>query len=121
MPTAFHPGGGGLFPTAIVGVIMIAMAVRYAMQSDRTRLRVVFGTSALTFLAGLLGTVVGTMKSFTSYEGVSDHAIVGFGESLNCLALAICTMVVAALFTTIGLARALPSQATRGTADLHAP
>jgi hypothetical protein len=122
MQNAFHHGGWGMFPTAIFGLFMIAMAVRYATRPDRKQLRVVVGLSAVTLLAGLLGTIAGTMKSFMASEGASDLALVGFGESLNVVALAICLMTIAALFTTIGLARSAPSQIARtGAADLHAP
>ncbi|MEO8705558.1 MAG: hypothetical protein ABI867_36345 [Kofleriaceae bacterium] len=109
-----------MFPTMVVGLILVAVAVRFALAPDRRRLRVIVGMSALTLLGGMLGTVAGCIKSFTAFEGAGDLAIVGMGESLNNFALGLGMVVLSTIITTIGLARAGTATPAR-RADLTDP
>jgi len=123
MGEAFHQGGWGMYPTAIAGLIAIAAAVHFVRNPDPERIASVRGLAALTFLIGCLGSVTGMIKSFTSIGGDADvpvrYALIGLGESLNCVALAMVCMVIAGISVAIGRARANARGAD--LADPHAP
>ncbi len=106
MGEAFRLGGWGMYPTAIAGLVLIFCALRYASAPDATRALVVRRLSMLTFLAGSLGTVVGIINSCTHAEPSQlGPVVIGIGESLNCLALALVTLVIAGIAMTAGAAR----------------
>lgn len=106
MGEAFRLGGWGMYPTAIAGLVLIFCALRYASTPDAMRALVVRRLSMLTFLVGALGTVAGVIKSCTSAEpALLGSVVIGIGESLNCLGLALVTLVIAGIATTIGAAR----------------
>jgi len=103
----FHQGGWGMYPTAIAGVIAVAMAVAFARNPDGRRAALVRDLSRLTFLVGALGTVTGTIKSLTSLgdDTPVTYALIGFGESLNCIGLALVCMVLAGAIVAVGRIR----------------
>ena len=110
MLEGFHQGGWGMYPTTIVGLLLVVAAVQYARRPDRRRLGIVHSLSALTLLTGTLGFVIGVIRSFTSLPGaeprdVGAWVIVGVGESLNNIALAVMLLTIAAIATVIGKAR----------------
>jgi hypothetical protein len=107
MGEAFHHGGWGMYPTLIAGVVLVAAAIRYARTPDRGRGELVKHLSRLTFLVGALGTVTGTIKSFMSMEDTTpiNYALVGFGESLHCVAFGMCMMIIAGIISAVGKAK----------------
>ena len=114
----FHQGGWGMYPTVFAGLVLVASAVSFARQPDARKAALVRHLSMLTFLIGSLGTITGTIKSFTSMEDTTpiNYAVIGFGESLNCVGLAVVCMVLAGIIATIGRAKA-----TAKGADLTDP
>jgi hypothetical protein len=115
---SFHQGGWGMYPTAIVGLIVVAAAVMFARNPDARRAQLVRHLSMLTFLVGSLGTVTGVIKSLTSLEDTTpiNYALIGVGESLNCVGLALVCMVLAGTIAAIGRTRS----AKADLADPHA-
>ena len=103
----FHQGGWGMYPTAAIGFVLVATAILFARHPDARRSALVRHLSMLTFLVGSLGTVTGVIKSFTSMEDATpiNYALIGVGESLNCVGLALTCMVLAGIIATIGRAR----------------
>lgn len=119
MGNAFHQGGWGMYPTAIIVVVLVAAALRYAMKPDVRREPLLRQLSLLSFVIGALGTVTGCIKAFTSLEDTTpmSYAVVGLGESLNCMAFGLCGVVLGGIFIAVGRARL----ASKPAADLHDP
>lgn len=109
MGEAFRIGGWGMYPTTLVGLILLATAALYARQPTMRRLRVIANLRLLTLLTGSLGFVAGVIRSFThAPEETSDVvrlAIIGVGESLANIGLALGMLVIATILTTLGAAR----------------
>jgi hypothetical protein len=125
MLDVFRLGGWGMFPTAIMGVVLWLAAMRYARRPDRAALLVVALQSVVTLLCGTLGFVSGLIRTLACAssgerpEPLETIIAGGLGESLHNIGLALVMMVVAAIATTIGALRATPPPAgVRGTPAL---
>ncbi len=120
MGNAFHQGGWGMYPTAVIVLVLVATSVRFAMRPDARSAPLLRQLSLLSFVIGALDTVTGCIKSFTSMEETTpiNYALVGLGESLNCIAFGICGVVLGGIFVAIGRARLAP---TSTDASLHDP
>ncbi|MFT3766923.1 MAG: hypothetical protein QM820_15605 [Minicystis sp.] len=109
MSEAFHMGGWGMYPTLIFGLILITASTRYAVRPDRRLVPLQISLGLITFFAGCLGFVTGTIKSLTALDSVAADQrwvwIMGVGESLNCIALALALLVVASIAGAIGAVR----------------
>ena len=113
MSEAFHNGGWGMFPTSIMGLVLLVVAGLYARRPAKGQLGIVLGFAAMTFLAGCLGFVAGAIKTLSAAGQLNDPtmspgqlAALGISESLNNIALALVMLVLAAIVTTIGTIRA---------------
>jgi hypothetical protein len=119
MIEAFHMGGWGMFPTATFGLLLVAAALRYALTPERRLVPLVISLGLLTCASGGLGFVTGLIKSALAIEGAGPDKrwiwVLGMGESLNNVALALALSTIAALAASIGALRI-----ARG-ADLPAP
>jgi len=112
MSEAFHLGGWGMYPTAIVGAVMVIFAARYALDPTRTRMPLLIGLQVLTFMVATLGFVSGVIRSTTAtadLPNAGDYALVGFGESLVNIGWGVALMVVAMIGICIGVARQRPA------------
>jgi len=123
MGEAFHLGGWGMYPTTIVGLVVIFTAFLYARDPDRRRYAIVKTLSILVLLTSVLGFIVGTMKSFLATMDIpsaeaSHYALVGVGESLHNVALGLCVLVVTWIMVAVGASR---TAAPPTREDLHAP
>jgi hypothetical protein len=110
MSEAFRLGGWAMYPTLIAGLVLVFTAWRFAFSPERALLVLVKWLYALVALAGTLGFVTGTIKTFIAAgqlppgEAVAT-AMIGVGESANNLGLALTTMVLATIGVAVGHTR----------------
>jgi hypothetical protein len=101
-----------MYPTTIIGLLLLFAAVRYAMRPESGRLLVVVSLGVMTFLSGCLGFVTGLIRTLAVAtsgklpEPVGTITAGGLGESLNNIGLALVLLVLASIATTIGALRA---------------
>src|SRR5512132_66535 len=109
MLEAFHAGGWGMIPTSIFGLVLLAISVRYAVKPERRWVPLLVSSGIVTLVSGLLGFVTGLIKSLQAITEVpaEDRFIwlVGLGESLNNVALALALVLLAALAAFMGTMR----------------
>ncbi|KYG04722.1 hypothetical protein BE21_45115 [Sorangium cellulosum] len=109
MAEAFHLGGWGMYPTLVFGLLLLAASVRYAVSPERRFVPLQISLGILTLVSGGLGFVSGTIKSLTLMGAVPPDArwlwIVGLGESLHNVALALALLILSALAATVGAYR----------------
>jgi hypothetical protein len=115
MGEAFHMGGWGMYPTALFGLMLVAASIRYAMSPERRFVPIQVSLGIVTLASGGLGFVTGMIKSALAIEGAGPDKrwiwVLGMGESLNNLALALALLTVGALAASVGalrLAREVP-------------
>jgi hypothetical protein len=108
----FRDGGWGMFPTLFFGVLLLGVAVMYAVNPDRRFAPLLLGLGTLTLATGGLGFVTGLIATCHAIGAdASFHAqptliaILGFGESLNNVAFALIFVVLAALSASCGAFR----------------
>jgi hypothetical protein len=106
MQGIFHDGGWGMYPTTILGLVLLANAVRYAADPNRRRALVLRHLNVLVALSGVLGFTTGVIKTFTHMPSDKLYiAFIGVGESLNNVALAMGLMILARIITAYGAAK----------------
>lgn len=106
MQEAFRLGGWGMYPTTFFGLVLLVAAIQYARNPGQRRLGIVRNLNALTLLSGVLGATVGMIKACINVPSDELHlVVVGLGETLNNVALALCLMILARIITTLGAAR----------------
>ncbi|MEO7110664.1 MAG: hypothetical protein ABI183_09520 [Polyangiaceae bacterium] len=105
----FRDGGIGMFPILIFGVVLLAVAIRYAVKPQKKLVPLLYGLGILTMASGGLGFVtglittagaIGSNPDFTSHAGLIT--IIGFGESLNNVAFSLIFVTLAALAACLG-------------------
>lgn len=106
----FKNGGFGMFPTALFGLILLAVSARYAVRPDKRMVPLQLALGILTLATGALGFVTGLITTTKHlWELPADRmglvAAVGFGESLHNLALAFALVALGALAACVGAAR----------------
>jgi hypothetical protein len=79
----------------------------YAFRPEARFVPMLVAGGLLTLTAGALGFVTGLIKTFEAAGSAPDRgiALVGAGESLNCLGLAFALLAAALIATTIGTIR----------------
>lgn len=122
MGEAFRLGGWGMYPTLIVGVLLVGAAVGYARRPERRRLVLIVWLQALTLLVGTLGFVAGMIRAARiagESPAPSATILVGLSEALHNVGLALGLVIIAGIGGAVGLARA--RRAARGGAELVDP
>jgi hypothetical protein len=120
MGDAFHEGGWGMIPTTMFGLLLIAAAIRYAVSPERRFVPLMMSLGITTLASGGLGFVTGLIKSASAIQGAAGEVrpwiwIIGMGESLNNVALALGVVTIGAVVAGIGalrLAREVPERRT---------
>jgi hypothetical protein len=102
----FKNGGFGMFPTALFGLVLLAVSARYAVRPDKPMVPLQLALGILTLATGALGFVTGLITTTKHlWELPADRmglvAAVGLGESLHNLAL----VALGALAACVGAAR----------------
>ena len=106
MGEAFRLGGWGMYPTTIIGFVLLAAAVQYMRHPDRRRALVLRHLNVLVGLSALMGFTAGTINSFTHVEADKTYyAIIGVGESLNNVGLGLGFLILARIITALGAGR----------------
>ena len=103
---AFRLGGWGMFPTLLAGLVFVFVAVLYARRPERRHVQVIVGVGILTFIVGLLGFVTGLIKTMGAAWEDPKLALVGFGESLHNVSLALMLLVLGTIVYVVGSWRA---------------
>lgn len=107
---AFVEGGWGMIPTALLGTLALALALRHALSPKRELVPLIVGLGTGSLLAGMLGFVTGLIAT-ARYIGVDAPenpiplAIAGTGESLHNVAAALMLTTLASIAATIGAYR----------------
>jgi hypothetical protein len=114
MGDMFKMGGFGMFPTAIFGLLLVASSIRYALAPERRFVPLQASLGVMTLASGSLGFVLGLIKSTLAIEGAGPDKrwiwVVGMGEALNCVALALGLLTIAALAASVGALRIARSE-----------
>ena len=109
MLDAFRLGGFGMWPTALFGALLVAASIRYARSPERRLVPLQLSLGVVTLAAGGLGFVTGLIKSTMAIEGAGPDKrwiwVVGMGEALTNVALALALVTLAALAASIGAVR----------------
>ena len=109
MREAFYLGGWGMYPTLLFGVLMVAASIRYAISPERRFVPLQVSLGVLTLMAGGLGFVTGMIKVFLSIGEVQPEQrwiwMLGLGEALNCVGLALSLIVIGAFAASVGAYR----------------
>ena len=111
LANSFHEGGWPMFPILILGILQVIAAGRYAAQPDARQLLLVRSLGLVTLSAGCLGTLLGMIHCLGSMDQVPVDLVVkitllGLGESINNVALALLLVIAAGLLTAVGALRA---------------
>jgi uncharacterized protein YacL len=120
MSEAFRLGGWGMWPTLVFGVLMLAAAVYYAVRAEPRLAALVRRAGWMTLIAGCLGFVTGLIRSciYISDVPADDRflVIIGFGESLHNVALALVLIMLALMISSVGVWRQAHRPAAPGAA-----
>lgn len=116
MGRAFMDGGWGMIPTSLFGLLLLAAAIRYAMSPEARYVPLQLSLGIMTLAAGGLGFTTGLIKSVSVLGKVEPDQrwiwLLGMGESLNNIALALALVTLSAIAASVGayrLSRALPT------------
>lgn len=114
----FRNGGIGMYPTALFGLLLLAVAARYAVRPESRWIPLQIALGIVTLSVGATSFVAGLITTTTHLEQTGDRAgvigAVGFGESLNSVALSLALVAFAAMATTVGVARNTRERAAEG-------
>ena len=102
---AWQEGGWGMIPTLTFGVVMLAVAIKYAVNPEKRFVPLLAALGVLTLSAGTLGFVTGLIKSIRAMTDMNMPPVVtliGAGEALNCVGLALMCVVAASVAASIG-------------------
>jgi hypothetical protein len=111
MGEAFREGGWGMYPTTLFGLLLIGVAIGYAFDPARRRVPLIVSLGVMTLLSGGLGFITGIIRalhvSATGKFPEPPHvlAMIGLGESLQNVALALALAAIATLLACVGTMR----------------
>jgi hypothetical protein len=95
-----------MYPTLAFGLFMVLAAVRFAARPEATMLPVVRSLAYLTGASGVLGFTTGLINSLLYIEKVPPEKryiwMIGLGESLCNVGLALVLVVLMLLFVAAG-------------------
>ena len=109
MGEMFRNGGFGMYPTTVFGLLLLAATLRYAVSPAARLVPLQISLGILTMASGGLGFVTGLIKSVSAIDGVGPDQrwiwLLGMGESLNNVALALVLVTMGSLAASVGALR----------------
>jgi hypothetical protein len=109
MLEAFRMGGWAMFPTLVFGLLTVGAAIRFAWSPERRWVPLQLSLGVLTVAAGGLGFVTGVIKSMSAMDRVQPEQrwiwMLGVGESLQGMALALLLVTLGAMAASVGAYR----------------
>jgi hypothetical protein len=109
MSQIFQNGGPLTIPTAFFGLLLVCASVVYAFRPERRFIPAQLSLGILTLVTGGLGLTMGMVKSLQATHVDEEPMrwiwLIGFGESLNNITLALGLIMLAALVATVGTLR----------------
>lgn len=112
---SFHAGGFGMYPVLVFGLLLLAAAGRYAMTPEKRFVPLLVALGTLTLSSGAFGFTTGLIATANHLWAVTDRdpylPILGMGEAMNCVALALAFVVLASLGASLGALRLARKQA----------
>lgn len=110
----FVAGGWPMYPIVILGLGLIFASVLLVKRATPQVAKLVSELRYITLVIGFLGTTLGMIHCLMSLPSLPpdqpflNYALLGFGESLNCLGAALTMIGFSALVTTAGALRTTP-------------
>jgi hypothetical protein len=106
----FAAGGSGMYVTSLLGFLLMAASVRYALQPEERMARLAVLLGGVTLASGLLNAVIGVCSSMhflPQVEQKSQLEVLALGceESLHGVVLALLLLVLAGLLAAVGSLR----------------
>jgi hypothetical protein len=105
---SFHEGGWGMFPTSVLGVLLLVGCAAYVLRPGTRTMALIIWLGLATVSSGVLGTTVGFINTLREASRSLDplrFAVTGCGESLNVLALSIVFATMAMLLAAARVLR----------------
>ncbi|MBK7857705.1 MAG: hypothetical protein IPJ65_03560 [Archangiaceae bacterium] len=114
MSQFFDEGGLGMYPTVLLGLTSLALALVFAARPQQRLFPLVVGTGSAALFAGALGMLQGVRTTAAAIASARELApdrlpviaLAGFAESANNLVLALSLCVCVALALGVGGFRA---------------
>src|SRR5262245_61275263 len=90
---AFQEGGWGMYPTLLFGLVMLSVAIKYAVNPAKRFVPLLVALGVLTLSSGVLGFVTGVIKSISAVREANLQNLLfpvfGAGEALHNVGLAL--------------------------------
>jgi hypothetical protein len=112
---ALMAGGPGMLITLLFGTFLVGASVRYAARPERRYVPLLVSSGLMTLFAGGLGFTIGMIKSCQAIGHVGPDeryvTVIGLGESLYNVALALTLCLLASVAAAVGASRVGASRA----------
>jgi hypothetical protein len=109
MLESFSDGGWGMYPTLVFGLTLVGVAARYAARPESRTVPLLVSLGILTLTSGALGFVTGFIVSIRAVSRTGGQepllSLIGAGEALNNVALALLLGMIASMATVLGAYR----------------
>lgn len=111
MSRVFAAGGLGMYPTLAFGLLLVAVAVVYALRPERKLLSLFAILAVVELASGALGLTLGVVLTFLHVGELPPAAqypvtLAGIAEALHNLALSLVLLVLGTLVLAAGTLRA---------------
>jgi hypothetical protein len=106
---ALRAGGPGMVLTLLCGAVLVGTALRYAAKPAQRYVPLLISLGLMTLFSGGLGFTVGMIKACAALKEVGPDerfvTVIGFGESLNNVALSLTLCLLATVAAAVGATR----------------
>jgi len=117
----FEAGGWGMYPTSLLGFLLVASGVLLVLRPERRFVPLVLSMGVVTLGSGLLSASVGIVNAFHYLRQVDaakqlEVTAMGCAESLHNIVLALILIVITALLGSVAALRSARSVTPVGDA-----